>query len=222
MNVEPLNQAMEQALAANEVSAFRRAGGTFADADRWMQANVVHVMASCPDVLEYWLINASPTTKAVQLYRYMNYTPPKWRATLPPHVADKMAMHCISEGLDGIGDDKKLLALEGKSTARLERMLGNFLKDDEQNWAWLSPAWVGAPGTPLRAYANGHGWLPGQLLGQVAKSLDQEKSPSWAAWVAYPQCLRIIQRQTQVRFQQRQNMDIQTLKKNKSGLGRPH
>lgn len=155
----------------------------------WVRENIVHVLQSCPAVLA------------------------RWRATMPTHLADKMVMHCLSQGLDGIGDGDKLLALEGKSSKRFERMLGNFLQDDEKNWAWLSPAWVGAPGTPLRAYANSHGWLPGQLLGQVAKSLDQERTPSWAAWVAYPQCLRVIQRQIQVRLQQRQNMDIQTLKK---------
>ncbi len=163
----------------------------------WVRANIVHVMQSCPSVLA------------------------GWRATLPTHVADKMVMHCISCGLDGIHDDEKLLALNGKSTQRFARMVGNFVNEDKKNWAWVSPAWVGAPGTALRAYAQSHGWLPGQLGGQVAKSIEQVHAPSWTAWVAYPQCLQVLHQQLLVRVQLRQQMEVKTLCKTSAAWANP-
>lgn len=164
---------------------------------RWVRGNIVHIMQACPSVLA------------------------GWKTTLPGPLADKMVIQAISVGLDGLDDEDKMRALRGESTTRLARMLGNFVNDDPQNWGWLSPSWVGAPNSPLRAAATAHGWLPGKLLGQVTKALDSPTAPVWTSWLAYPHCMQVLHRQAQVRLQQRQEMVVQPMKKTSACWGNP-
>ncbi len=61
---------MADALHAHNLTAFRRADAHYLHADRWLQDHVVHAMDACPDVIEYWVINAPPMGRAQRLYRY--------------------------------------------------------------------------------------------------------------------------------------------------------
>lgn len=152
------NQAMERALASNELSAFRRAGGTFADADKWMQTNVVHVMASCPDVLEYWLINAPPATKAVQLYRY------------------------VAGALEHLDEQGKVQLLQGQSCIPAHQNLYKYLKDPipRNHWSALSPRWVGQVGSALRHAVRGLGWQPRMMHQMLTEGMQH---PGWERWL---------------------------------------
>lgn len=160
MSVKQCETAIEQALAANAVSAFRRAGGTFAYANRWMQTHVVHAMASCPDVLEYWLINAPQTTKAVQLYRY------------------------VASALEHLDDEAKVQLLQGQSRVPAHHNLYKYLKDPipRHHWSALSPAWVGKTGSALRQAAMDLGWQPHMMHQMIT---DGMQHPGWERWLAH-------------------------------------
>ena len=151
---------MADALHANNLTAFRRADGHYLHADRWLQDHVVHAMDACPDVIEYWVINAPPMGRAQRLYRY------------------------TAQALEHLSEEDKTELLEGKSTIAARRNLYKYLKDPVQgeHWMSLSPLWVGKSGSALREAAMALRWNPNDMPRMLVEGMQ---IPGWERWLAH-------------------------------------
>lgn len=159
---DSLDAVLNAALHANDMDAFHQAFGAFLHVDLWMQTHVVHAMAACPAVLDYWLATAPKIGRAERLYRY------------------------TARALEDLSEEEKTELLLGKSSIPARQNLYRFLKASmhsnyNSHWASLSPTWIGKPGSALQQAALGLGWNPKYLFGMLAEGMQH---PGWERWLA--------------------------------------
>lgn len=162
---DPMDTAMDAALHANDMEAFHQAFGAFLHADRWMQTHVVHAMAACPAVLDYWLASVPKEGRAERLYRY------------------------TARALEDLSEEEKTELLLGKSSVPSRQNLYRFLKASASmlgnHWASLSPIWVGKSGSALQQAALGLGWKPERFHIMLAEGMQHSGWERWLSEVPY-------------------------------------
>lgn len=164
---------MHELLHSDDVAQWKQEfpepGRTLTD---WMLDNVLHAIQACPNVMAFW-----------------NEQTPKQHYHGVLH-------HCLAGALDGLDDGTKIRVLQGygEDDKWAQAKLAVFIGSRQFDWRLLSPAWVGHPGSDLRAQAVHMGWSSDVLAGQVVWALRRPSSVQWRPWVPYPHSLAVLHR----------------------------
>lgn len=127
-----------------------------------------------------------------------------WTQTVPRIHYDRTLHTLLARGLEGIANNEKIDLLQGRGQGKAQELLHAFLLRgndrgiDRGHWTLVSPAWVGAPGTPLRQAALDAGWNVGMFPAQMHRQLKalsetpQNTPPAWTSWMALPHCAVVL------------------------------
>lgn len=143
---------------------------------RWFEDNAVRAVEHNPQVLHAW-------TQTVSRIHY-----------------DRTLHTLLARGLEGIADNEKIDVLLFGLGGKAQELLHAFLLRGQNrgHWTLVSPAWVGAPGTPLRQAALDAGWYVGMFPAQmhqqlkVLKEHPQQTPPAWTSWMALPHSAAVL------------------------------
>lgn len=127
----------------------------------WMRANILHAIASCPKVLAFWKMKM------------------EWGAEPGLEI-----VRFLGEALETSSDEDKIRLLLGDKSSAVAREWYRGMVNNDLFFERLSPAWIGAQGSALRAAMVGHGWTYASLSNMIGHG-QAANIQRWSQWVPY-------------------------------------
>ncbi len=133
----------------------------------WMRANILCAIASCPKVVAFWKDKMEwDEEPGLEMVRF------------------------LAEALETSEDGEKIRLLRGDTSDAVAREWHRGMVNNVLFFERLSPAWIGAPGSTLRATMQGLGWSPSSLFSML-RCGRPANAQYWSEWVPFVETMLV-------------------------------